>query len=151
MCLCYINQEIGTETDETKKESSDGKQEYSSNFVAVGCLKGAIQIWDLDVLGKIYFPTLGIKWTLDAPGPAYTLIGHERSSMVISLSWDGNSYLASGGADGKCLVWSLEDGSKVCLGKETNSSPLNQVLFLKDHMLATGDGNGIFNIYKKER
>ena len=57
MCLCYINQEIGTETDETKKESLDGKQEYSSNFVAVGCLKGAIQIWDLDVLGKIYFPT----------------------------------------------------------------------------------------------
>jgi len=136
LCLCYINQEIGTETDETKKESSDGKQEYSSNFVAVGCLKGAIQIWDLDVL--------------DAPGPAYTLIGHERSSMVISLSWDGNSYLASGGADGKCLVWSLEDGSKVGLGKETNSSPLNQVSFLKDHMLATGDGNGIFNIYKKE-
>ena len=71
--------------------------------------------------------------------------------MVISLSWDGNSYLASGGADGKCLVWSLEDGSKVGLGKETNSSPLNQVLFLKDQMLATGDGNGIFNIYKKER
>jgi len=136
LCLCYINQEIGTETDETKKESLDGKQEYSSNFVAVGCLKGAIQIWDLDVL--------------DAPGPAYTLIGHERSSMVISLSWDGNSYLASGGADGKCLVWSLEDGSKVGLGKETNSSPLNQVLFLKDQMLATGDGNGIFNIYKKE-
>ena len=71
--------------------------------------------------------------------------------MVISLSWDGSSYLASGGADGKCLVWSLEDGSKVGLGKETNESPLNQVLFLKDQMLATGDGNGIFNIYKKER
>jgi len=133
LCLCYINQEIGTETE---KESLDDKQEYSSNFVAVGCLKGAIQIWDLDVL--------------DAPCPAYTLIGHDRSSMVISLSWDGGSYLASGGADGKCLVWSLEDGSKVGLGKETNESPLNQVLFLKDQMLATGDGNGIFNIYKKE-
>jgi len=137
LCLCYINQEIGTETDETPKKSLDGKQEYSSNFVAVGCLKGAIQIWDLDVL--------------DAPGPAYTLIGHDRSSMVISLSWDGNSFLASGGADGKCLVWSLEDGSKVGLGKETNDTPLNQVLFLKNEMIATGDANGIFHIYKKRR
>jgi len=131
LCLCYINQEIGTE----EKELSKDQNQYSQNFVAVGCLKGAIQIWDLDVL--------------DAPGPAYTLIGHDRSSMVISLSWDGNSSLASGGADGKCLIWSLEDGSKIGLGKETNESPLNQVLFLKNkNMLATGDGNGIFNIYK---
>jgi len=153
LCLCYINQEIGTETEEIKnikKEDSDAnvedtfkhgngskdvKNEYSQNFVAVGCLKGAIQIWDLDVL--------------DAPGPAYTLIGHDRSSMVISLSWDGNKSLASGGADGKCLIWSLENGSKTGLGKETNQSPQNQVLFLKNsEMLATGDGNGIFNIYK---
>ena len=51
MCLCYINQEIGTE----EKELSEEKNEYSQNFVAVGCLKGAIQIWDLDVLGKTHF------------------------------------------------------------------------------------------------
>merc|ERR1719454_967315 len=109
--------------------------EYSSNFVAIGCLAGLIQIWDLDVL--------------DAPGPAYSLRGHAQESMVISLDSNGDK-LASGGSDGRLLVWSLTDGSKVQLGVKSDSA-LNQAVFFNHSKLCSGDAKGHFNIYTKEK
>ena len=66
LCLVYLSSEIGVEaeTDPAKKE------DYASNFVAIGCLNGIIQIWDLDIL--------------DAPGPAYTLRGHDRNMVFFA-------------------------------------------------------------------
>ena len=51
LCLSYINFEIGQETEDG---NGDTTEQYADNFVAVGCLKGQIQIWDLDILGKLF-------------------------------------------------------------------------------------------------
>ena len=73
----------------------------------IECLNAPVELFD-----QIFRVTNNIA--LDAPGPTYTLIGHEQSSMVISLHWDGDKRLASGGADGRKLIWSLETGKKEC-------------------------------------
>ena len=62
LCLAYVKAEIGQVVEEA---SNGAKVEYSSNFVAIGCLGGLIQIWDLDVLGeKILFVLLSKVLTL---------------------------------------------------------------------------------------
>lgn len=133
LCLCYVNTEIGEVID----DDGDAKAEYSSNFVAIGSITNEIQIWDLDVM--------------DSPGPSYTLTGHRQSSAVISLSWDGDRHLVSGGSDGRSLLWSLDNGAKVALGKESNENAINQIVFATKSRIISGDSTGVCRIYDKTR
>ena len=84
---------------------------------------------------------------IDAPGPSYNLKGHKKGSSVVSLSWDGNRSLISGGTDGRVLLWSLDDGSKIGIGKETNQNIMNQTIFVNQKRIITGDNVGICRIY----
>lgn len=130
LCLVYLSSEIGVEAESDPAK----KEDYASNFVAIGCLNGIIQIWDLDIL--------------DAPGPAYTLRGHDRSSMVISLgTW--KDQLISGGSDGRLLKWSLHNGEKIQLG-ETTECPINQCIFVNEDIICSGDAQGKLQIFKRE-
>ena len=86
---------------------------------------------------------------LDAPGPAYTLRGHEKSSMVISLASLGDN-LISGGSDGKLLVWSLQSGSKIQLGNKSES-PVNQCVYVNKKQICSGDANGRLQIFKHKK
>lgn len=86
---------------------------------------------------------------LDAPGPAYTLRGHEKSSMVISLASLGDN-LISGGSDGKLLVWSLQSGSKIQLGNKSES-PVNQCVYVNMKQICSGDANGRLQIFKHKK
>ena len=70
--------------------------------------------------------------------------------MVISLSWNNEKLLASGGSDGKVIIWSLETGIKIRLGYKT-SSPVNQVTFSGKNQLLAADADGEFACYELER
>lgn len=131
LCLCYVHTEIGEAAEEDMGDAEN--TEYSSNFVAIGSITNEIQIWDLDLI--------------DAPGPSYNLKGHKKGSSVVSLSWDGNRSLISGGTDGRVLLWSLDDGSKIGIGKETNQNIMNQTIFVNQKRIITGDNVGICRIY----
>jgi len=134
LCMTYLNSEIGVEAAQGDNEQQQ-QQEYATNFVAIGCLKGIVQIWDLDIL--------------DAPGPAYTLRGHDRDAMVIALG-ALNDTLISGGSEGRLLLWSLRDGSKIQLG-ELGTSPINQCTFNGEDTIVSGDGAGVLQIFKCEK
>jgi len=131
LCLCYVHTEIGQALDEEDDENA----EYSSNFVAIGSITNEIQIWDLDVI--------------DSPGPAYTLTGHKKGSSIIALAWDGDKGLASGATDGRLLLWSLNDGSKIALGNKENINGINQVIFQSQSRIISGDAAGKCRIYDK--
>ena len=92
---------------------------------------------------------LSKKYFLDAPGPAYTLRGHEKSSMVISLGSLGEN-LISGGSDGKLLLWSLQSGSKIQLGNKSES-PINQCVYVNKKQICSGDANGRLQIFKHKK
>ena len=69
--------------------------------------------------------------------------------MVISLGSLGDK-LISGGSEGRLLLWSLSDGSKIQLG-EVGESPINQCVFNGADTIASGDGAGILQIFKCEK
>jgi len=146
LVLAYINSEIGEAVDGNEED----EVEYGNNFVAVGTITSEIQIWDLDIT--------------NAPGPAYVLNGHQKvfyemddfcwlniikDTAVVSLNWDGQKQLASGGTDGQALVWSLENAQKVALGKKSDS-PINQIIFSKSERVITGNAVGLAKIFDKK-
>ena len=67
------------------------------NLLASGTAKGAIAIFDLETNGV-----------------ARKLRGHTPGRQVQSLSWSSSGrYLLSSSIDWKCILWDLQDGSRI--------------------------------------
>ena len=84
---------------------------------------------------------------MDSPGPAYTLTGHRKGSSILSISWDGDKSMISGGTDGRLLLWSLNTGTKVALGTPDQNETVNQCLFASKTRILSGKNTGKCSIF----
>merc|ERR1719197_2457192 len=109
LCVEWLSYDAGEqETAADGSQPPPGARE-PGNYVALGCMSPAIEIWDLDIINTSEpVTTLGKRTKRTNKKPKIGTRGH--SDAVLALSWNRAqaNILASGSADHCILLWDLE-------------------------------------------
>ena len=123
----------------------------------------ADNVFAYEVLGICYFPNGSglVACGFDGPGgnglkvlsPSleliHTLVGHVGSVNCVTVSPSG-SHIASGGRDGKVMIWSESEGGEWARVQvlEDHTNQIHAVCFSPDgKQLATGSSDKLINLY----